>query len=350
MGRWLELRHLFDRVDLSINNGRGYSDYTNEEGLLAWGESYVMLAYVEMYRATNNRYYLRKLVEHFDRVLSNRDDQHGVVDVYSGKTLAGWGSRRYSGGKWHVWLVHTGMITMAPAEFVRLVRNRPLLKGEFGTKAQEYRQRIVECLRDTEMYWRTGPAPDEGYYFSPIFDNVLPLNQQNALGSVLVEMWRATNERLYQERAQRLARFFKNRLRTSDPHVYDWSYQPKLREDGKGSEDISHASLNADFAARCTAEGLVFSSEDAERFGNTWLRKVVRPDGTWADEVSGRGVPDQYSPGAGAMWLGLCRVVSKHTGQQIWHSVERALASKRSYSAIGLLVISRLLRYKHLAD
>lgn len=345
MDRRQQLRQRFDQSDRAINNGKGYSEHTNENGELAWAEAYLLLGYMEMYRATGEREYLRKVVEHFDRILRNRDDVRGIADAYARKPLAGWGSTKYSGGKWHVWLVHTGMITLAPAEFVRLVRFDRWLQREFGVKAQEYCQRIEECIRDTDDYWRDGPADGEGYYYSPHLDHVLPLNQQNAMGSVLVEMWRATGVGRYRDRAMRLARFFRRRLRKGEPHWYDWSYWPKRTQDDRGSEDISHASLNVDFAVRCVAEGLVFDRRDAERFANTWLLKIRRADGTWAGEVSGRGNGNAYMPGAGGMWLSLCRVVSRDVGRALYRDISRAFGEKQLLTAPEMVGVARLRRY-----
>ena len=339
------LRDLFDDNDRAIHNGKGYSASLNENGELAWGESYILLAYMEMYRATRDRCYLRKLVEHFDRVLQNRDDIRGVADVYAGKPLAGWGSTRYSKGEWHVWIVHTGMITMAPTEFVRLVGGDPFLHREFGATAQVYRERLEECIRDTQPYWRNGPASGEGYFYSPRLNDALPLNQQNAMGSVLLEMWRATGNLRYRKQAERLARFFRNRLRTSDPRVYDWAYWYKLKGEARGSEDISHAALNVDFAVRCVAEGIVFTRSDAERFANTWLLKVRREDGSYAGEVSGREDGSEYMPFSGGMWLALCRVLPKPLAQAMYRDVLQAYLKKSRYSASELLGLARLLRF-----
>lgn len=342
-------RERFDRSDAAIHDGKGYSEFTNENGELAWAEAYILLGYIEMYGATRDRHYLRKLVEHFDRVLANRDDVRGLADTYAGKPLAGWGSTKYSQGKWHVWVVHTGMITLAPAQFVRLVNGDRWLQGEFGTKAQLYRQRIGECIRDAELYWRDGPGAGEGYYFSPLLNDVLPLNQQNALGSALVEMWRATDERRYCERTERLARFFRNRLRTGDPRLYDWAYWYRLNGEGHGSEDISHASLNVDFAVRCVAEGIVFTRRDAERFANTWLLKVQRPDGGWAAYVGGDGDGNEYMPDAGGIWLALCRVLPKSQAQALYRDVAQAFLKKERYGAGELAGVARLCRHSMLA-
>lgn len=342
-------RERFDRNDSAIRGGRGYSDLTNDHGDLAWGEAYLLLGYMEMYRATRDRRYLRQLVEHFDRVLANRDDVRGVADTYAGRPLAGWGSTKYTRGVWHVWIVHTGMITLAPAEFVALVHRDRWLQREFGEKAQQYRQRIEECLRDAEPYWREGPRRDEGYYLSPYLQDALPLNQQNALGCVYMEMWRASGDRRYRARAERLARFFRHRLRTSNPNVYDWAYWYRLNGEGRGSEDISHAALNVDFAVRCVAEGCVFTRRDAERFANTWLLKIRRPDGSYAGEVNGAGDGSEYMPQAGGRWLSLCRVLPRSLAQQLYSDIAEAYADKTSLSASELLGVARLLRYAVLA-
>ncbi|MGC8783429.1 MAG: hypothetical protein ACP5RN_03445 [Armatimonadota bacterium] len=343
-----QLRERFDRNDTAIHGGRGYSELTNENGELAWAEAYILLAYMEMYRATRERHYLRKLVEHFDRVLANRDDVRGIADTYAGKPLAGWGATKYTRGKWHVWIVHTGMITLAPAEFVRLVKSDRWLQAEFGAKAQQYCQRIEECIRDAELYWREGPRTGEGYYHSPHLNDALPLNQQNVMGSVLVEMWRTTGNRRYRDQVERLARFFRNRLRTGDPRLYDWAYWYRLNGDGRGSEDISHASLNVDFAVRCIAEGIVFNRRDAERFANTWLLKVKRPDGTLAGEVGGDEDGSEYMPHAAGLWLGLCRVLPRPQAQALYRDVWRAFADKASLTAAEMVGVARLLRYASL--
>src|SRR5215472_761244 len=65
-------RARFDQSDHALNAGRGYSESLNAKGELAWSESYMLMAYVDMYRATQDPAYLRRLTEHFDRLLQNR--------------------------------------------------------------------------------------------------------------------------------------------------------------------------------------------------------------------------------------------------------------------------------------
>lgn len=332
----------FDRSNALLNKEKKHFDNTNGE--LAWRDSYQLMGYVEMYRATGDRAYLRLLVALADRIFRSRDDFLGRIDAYAGRPLAGWGSERYSGGKWHVWIVHTGMITIGPAQFVRLVREDQALQKEFGEKAAEYRARIEECIRDAEPYWRNGPEPDEGHYVGAHLGRLLPLNQQNAMGIVLLEMYKATGNRTNLDKVRRLARFFHRRLRYPHSDYYDWAYWPKEGDDGQGSEDISHASINMHFAARCAEEGIVFTRADIIRFARTWLQVVRRGDGTWADTVGGGGKGNRYIPSAAGRWLVLCPLLPEHLATRLYQDVARAFSEERPYKASEMLGIARLLR------
>ncbi|HZP80063.1 MAG TPA: hypothetical protein VFB21_00370 [Chthonomonadaceae bacterium] len=335
----------FDRTDAAFNGGKGQSEATNASGKLVWGESYLLIAYVQMYQATHDADYLRRLVAHFDRVLQNRDDTRGLADAYAGKPLAGWGSERYSDGKWHVWIVHTGMLTIGPAQFVRQVKEHKALQEEFGAKAAEYRHRIEESLRDADPYWRDGPNAEEGYYYDPYLKQWVPLNMQNAMGMTLLEMGKATGNRACLDKAARLARFFKHRLRRPESERYDWAYWPLPDKDGPGSEDISHACINVAFAALCAAEQIVFTRQDAARFAQTWLQRVVKPDGTWADNVDGSGKGNTYKPDGASLWLPLCPLLPAEVRAAFYGSIARAFAGKVDTRGVNLLGIASLLRY-----
>lgn len=341
-----ECRAVFDSFDRSLNDGRGYSDCSNTSGLLAWAESYLMNGYVDMYLATSDTAYLRKLTAHFDRVLANRDDVIGAVDTYTSRSMAGWGSSSYArnGAKWHVFIVHTGMITNAPADFVRLVLTQQALQAEFGTSAALYRKKIQECIADAEEYWRDGPGKDEGYYVDPVFE-LLPLNQQNAMGRVLLTMYQVTGNEQYRNKAERLARFMKKRLRSVPDGSYDWAYWPKASEDGPGSEDISHASINVDFAARCAAAGIVFTSQDVERFALAWLRHVVRPDGTWARDPSSTGTSEKYMPATSGRWLSLIPLLKPSLQAELYADVRRAFTTTPFAMPSGAGGMAMLLLY-----
>jgi hypothetical protein len=300
-----EYTEKFDRDERVVNDGQGYSAMLNDDGWLAWSEAYVLDAYVEMYRTTRNRRYLDSLVDHFDRVLKNRDDMRGVRDVVRKKSLAGWGSSKYSGGKWKVWAVHTGMICLGPVDFVQIVRRDRRLRRDYGAKADDYLEKIRQCVAVFDGDWRNGPASDEGYYSDPEV-GPLPLNQQNALGLVHLTLYQITGEKTHYYRVRRLAYYFKNRLHRVASGPYEWSYNPKPDKSGQGSEDISHASINIEFAARCCQAQIVFDAQDMRAFGKTW-QAVRRAPGEWADNIDGTGGPNSHMPSAVGAWLNLAR-------------------------------------------
>jgi len=338
-----DYRAHFDLSDAVLNATKKY--YDNQNGELAWIDGYQLMGYVEMYRATGDRNYLHHLVSHFDRLIRLRDDFRFLQDAYAQRPLAGWGSRRYSGGKWHVWIVHTGMIIAGPAQFVRLVKENRELQREFAEKAATFRYTIAKCIQDADLYWRNGPEPDEGHYVSPHLGQLLPLNQQNAMGIVLLHMYKVTGDRTYLEKVWRLARFFHRRLRYPHSDYYDWAYWPKEGDDGEGSEDISHASINIHFAVRCAEEGIVFKQADIIRFARTWLQVVRRDDGTWADTVGGGGRSNRYIPSAAGRWLVLCPLLPEHLATRLYQDVARAFAEERLYKAGEMLGIAYLLRF-----
>ncbi|WP_121820249.1 hypothetical protein [Halostella salina] len=90
-----EMATTFDEFDAEFHDGGGLTGVTNdsegtsESGLLAWGESYVMRAYLLMYLAHDDESYLDAFIEHADAVLQNRDSERGVTD-YRGKSLPVW--------------------------------------------------------------------------------------------------------------------------------------------------------------------------------------------------------------------------------------------------------------------
>lgn len=343
--RGVDYHQCFDAFDSAYRSGNGREVPDNSKGRLAWLESYLLQAYMEMYRATGDRRYLRSLCSRFDAMLQLRDDRLGRFDDYTSTALAGWGSSSYNrgGARWHVFIVHTGMITLGPAEFARTVAGNRALQEEFGTSASAYRNAIDECIRDAERYWRPGPCSDEGYYVDPAF-GLLPLNQSNALGCVLLELSSLDENTTYAERAGRLARFFRNRLRLIDDR-YEWAYWPREADDGTGAEDISHAAINVLFAVRCAQEGIVFNSEDVWRFTRTWLDGVRRSDGTWGGTVRGTGDSARYMPASAGRWLVLCDVLSPEQRIMLCSDVARAFQRQTIERPSQALGIAHLLRF-----
>lgn len=74
--------------DAARNDGRGYSDAT-DASQLGWGESYILLDYMYLWRVTGDVAWLRKVRDHTDGIFATMSDHDG--DGYSG-----WQTDRYS--------------------------------------------------------------------------------------------------------------------------------------------------------------------------------------------------------------------------------------------------------------
>lgn len=90
-------RKTFDDWDrLFQQGGPGQPDQPNDNtnadgrsGMLAWSQSYNLLGLVRMYETYQDTYYLDRVVENVDQVLTVRDSARGVTD-YRGKSLPAW--------------------------------------------------------------------------------------------------------------------------------------------------------------------------------------------------------------------------------------------------------------------
>ena len=253
----------------------GYSRSTDAANL-AWGESYVLMAYLAMWEGTGEAKYLDRFLEHTDRVLANRDDRRKVTDQVRKKVMPSWSTGRYSGGKRYAWVVHAGMITYPMARWVYLAKRDGALRKTHADRIARYEKDLAETVAAFDGSWRDGPGDGEGHYYGQYLRKRLPLNQQNAMGRTLVAMYLATGQAKCRRRAEKLARFFNNRIRKT-PQKYAWSYWGG----GSGVEDFSHAAINADFAFACCRAGIGFDAEDMKAFARTFAGRIS-PKGSLA--------------------------------------------------------------------
>jgi hypothetical protein len=293
---------LFRTIDGAYDEDR-YADST-DAGVLAWNESYILMAYLAMYEATRDPAYFDVVTAHAELVFPHRGDRIGMLDEPRNRIMPAWIATPRHGLGYHAWVVHQGMITFPLARWIYLVNRDAILRAQFGTQADAWRADIIEMVAAFEEELHDGPAPGEKYYdfryMRPETPDVpMPFNQQNALGRTLVMLWLITGDEQYRSRAEGLARFFRNRLTLIDDR-YTWEYWTETTY----GEDISHAAINVDFAFQCYRAGIVFDETDMQRFANT-LRYLSRVPEGFLGNVNGN--PDsslEYSPAAGR-WMHL---------------------------------------------
>lgn len=272
--KWLISK--FNEFDNAINNGQGYSNATNEDGTLAWTQSYLLEAYLDMYEATGNIKYIQKFVSQEDEVLSNNDKERGIQD-YKGRVRTGWSATKYSKNKERmIHIAHSGMILYPIVKFIVMVKSQKKLK-KYINIANKYIILAEKSVSEFEGQWRFNPETKEGSYWfegdEPLNTDLkapMPFNGPLAMGRVLIMLYLATNKGVYIDKAKALAWHFKNNLVETKEGYYIWGYRPNLKKYPQ-VEDISHGAIDVDFAILAYKNGIVFNKSDIEKFEKSLL-------------------------------------------------------------------------------
>lgn len=275
----------FSQMDQALNEGRGYSESDNAQGFLAYGEAYILMSYVSLYRTTGNVDYLKRVVDHAKRIFSHRDDRVGAQD-YAGRIRATWRSTDYA-DKPLSWVVHSGMIGYPIADFAQLVMCNDTLGNTMvgDTTMREFAQQAVDRLEETfqahEMEWDEATG---AYRFltdapflrespsMPLAGELLPFNHQAAMGRLLLMLYKSTGKDLYASRARRISDFFESNLKVPSRGTalwFYWLYTPRV-------EDFSHATVGASFATLVHRQGIGFQEETMTAMARTFTQKLVQ--------------------------------------------------------------------------
>jgi len=293
----------FSQNDSRINNGNGYKNYYNLNGSLAHGETYIMRGYIDMYNATNDTYYLDKLVDHIDNVLLMTDNRTGIFD-YRGYSEAGWSSNVTNtdtgkpiydehGVQYRCrYVLEDGVITSPMVEFAHLVlHSNPPLDAYYQNKARYYLNETKAVVKAHDLEWHN--YGQYGYY--KYYDNFpqinlrdqpfVPHNQQLALANTLFLLHHLITtppDFEFGDKANRLIKTFKNDVDSTITSTgYIWHYWPILiplaDEIHNKVEDVAHGTIDVQsalLAYTCPPEGTIFTTRYMNRFADTFTRKI----------------------------------------------------------------------------
>lgn len=335
----VELVKRFDEIIFPVVDKAIRQPPTEQGGEIAWGESYQLAALVEMFDATRDPKYAPLVVKLSDWIAKSRDDRQNLRDEFRDKVVQAWSSTNYSQGKRYAWAVHTGMITAPMARFAAVVRSDPKLKDQWNDDAARLLKLAEEAVTVHDDDFREGPAANEGYLYGRFLKKHLPLNMQNALARAWLAIDDATGQAKYLERTTRLAQFLKNRLRPMDDGSYVWAYWPPLDGAGDSFEDISHATINADFMVLCYEHGIVFTRADLARLEKTLFKHVLLADDRVSDTVGGGGKFNKY-PSAVVKWGRLGRHFPEVRERLIQFSRVPDLGRETSALPLGIAYLS----------
>jgi hypothetical protein len=340
------------KLNASINKGVGYS-YSTDSGILAWGESYILSSYVQMYRDTGNTAYLDNFMYQANRVLANARD---VV----GNGYLGWASTRYSTDQSLTeYMVHDAMITAPMAEFAYVIHGRSVLQSKFGASANTYVNFIEnEILPKWDPYYQMISDVSGTYIFpydnsTSLPGNSVPHNWNAAMGTVYLWLYGINGNSDFYDRATQLATTFKNNLSLQDiGPSYVWNYaDPLLPGDTISNqivEDTSHANQEIAFATLAYRMGIVFNGADMQYFENT-LTQVM-----WNQSINSPVIRSQVNGGGGSsymqylgQWSGLASIASPTTAFSIWQIATAVYQQNKLWTTASapteMLTISQLI-------
>jgi hypothetical protein len=191
---------------------------------------------------------------------------------------------------------HTGRIVTSFARFCALI----LKEGgpqEFREKAEEYLAEMRVTMVEHDQFFIE--EEDWGYTIfekgSPFWCDGAPEvhNTMAASGSAYLNLYRATGESYYLDRATRLARLFGKHHIEQPNDTWSMNYWWGLMHEGWRAEDgvsenlpvyagsstpddISHFQLTLTFLMDCYENGVVFTENDLRKWANTFHRVLYR--------------------------------------------------------------------------
>jgi len=288
-------RDVFDAADLSIDNGNAFSDNTNNNGTYSFGTSYAMQAYVQMYRATGDTFYIDKLITTADNVLAQRDD---VTLRFSDPSLQApaWDRpgdfENYVGGAYA-----SGLIIAPMVRFARLVSENPALAANptYSAKASEYIDRSRETIAFFNDDFLVQRAPNQASY-STIRNDDRPshphadLTMAGVIRDFAQVVGGSEGQSLLSNVDDIQREFLDSAVYTSAQGNLAWQYSSRdLSVPGRlpDPDDLSHAANPARPLARLAVEdGSIITPAHARAFAKTIIEEVYQGGGIVAGGFS----------------------------------------------------------------
>ncbi|MCA9438880.1 MAG: hypothetical protein KC978_24055, partial [Candidatus Omnitrophica bacterium] len=169
-----DIRQRFDRLNEKLLATQADKPLDNVDGGIAWGASYQMDAYLDMYEATVDPAYLEHFVRLADQVLAARADKSGTLD-YRGRITFGWPSGgHYTLGKQVILRDKAGEPSIQVRTIGRSYNNKTSIEILEATREDQFGLRIIDSRKaeqpiettfenlDLEtVEGRVNPAPGE---------------------------------------------------------------------------------------------------------------------------------------------------------------------------------------------
>lgn len=255
---------------------------SGEAGVLAWSCAYALEDLSDRYELNGDKASAESFVQIADRIVA--DYNTTVVDAYRGRVVGGWVSTRYSGGKPHVWAVHTGLIAASLARFANLVKKRA--DAAYMEKARTYTATAVAAYREMEPDWADGSYRNYQTGGNRVKGSPLPANMMAAMGRLADRLDLAGASGNYAARIGQIWKRIDESMKPSmsgGKQVLVWNYDYV-----SGPEDISHAILTMSFITRAYERRLV-PQDRFQLILASFLHEGVGRESATAGHVDGAG-------------------------------------------------------------
>ena len=252
-------------------------------GYFAWNIHYEVRGYINLYRITGNKLWLKRAIARCDHMV-NLSDVNGDGIPCWGNYNSTWGSPQgpYDPPGMDGSVVIDGVISIAVMETALAIYGfyEQIPASEFFEKANRYVKVVKGVIEKWRRYW-TKTSNDEGYYWPtprPESAKYGIINQFGALCIAQLFLYDLTHDRSYLVEPRACANYFKRALiYLKDRDAYLWMYAyigPEKAPDR--IEDVSHGAMDISFAFEMYKRGLVFNKTDIVRFSNTYVNVFWR--------------------------------------------------------------------------
>ncbi|GAB1431743.1 hypothetical protein MASR2M29_03680 [Spirochaetota bacterium] len=207
--------------------------------------------------------------------------------------LYSWGTTRYTNdGSHHIFTIHDAMISSPLIAFLNVISNYNLPK-RYLDKAKIY---LAVVLRNfEEIHAKDFIEIDEnsGFFQDPYFESLgfyTPLNQFVRSALLCIELYNATNDESFKTYAIKTANYLKSKLIYEEDLFY-WAYgYYALGTTNMGrADDLSHASIVAQFIITCYENNIVFTKQDIDKLINLFFTNIFKND-TFSINIDGTGI------------------------------------------------------------
>ena len=298
-------------LDYYLNGTPPYPAY--DGGLLAWGETYLGMGQLAMFRSTGDERYLRGLLDRAEVMYANRADRLSppLRDEIRNRVMPAFVSFNISEGadaRRHSWMMESAYVSHPVTLAIAAIKKDGRLEGLYGARADAILADVIATMDSFDgeysvMSGGRGKYVDPYLAFTdPYTLGALPYNMQSAIGQNYIALWRATGEQRFHDRATALAKTLKAEM-SAVGNRYQWRYAP-YNAAGSAS-DISHAGLDVGFAVDAYEAGIVFNDADVQRLANA-LRYARKGPG-FTDAVNGSGEGKVANVRLASTWLPLVR-------------------------------------------